>query len=489
MTYNEWTPLSAGNLADMPFVYLLLFALLILQPKWPEPPPWLDPVTAALLPWALAVGAWLAATRRAHRFARRLALHPHEHGGLWVVFCRHRRRHFLLVTTGFVLLLYFFGWGFVARSGAGYLAVFPGPELVQYAPLLLALLLSWHGFYFAEKVSSDLVHDDEPYLGRSAYVALQARHNLLLVVPPIVLYLLAQAIHGLLPGLEKDSVFLVPLGVGLLVVALVSIPLILKFYLNLRPLPAGPLRDRLRDAAGRLQFRFSDVLVWDTRQTVANALVSGVLPGLRYVVLTDLLIERLTPEEVEAVFAHEVGHIKHHHMPLYVSFCLCSIVFLFGVWRIVEREMGGETATALLASATPPPDVLEALAGPGLLLLVSGYFFVVFGLLSRRCESEADLFGCRKVSSEAFIQALEKVADINGIPRRRTHWLVSWQHPPIAERVAFIERLRDDPGLERHFQRSLRVLKWGLMLLVGAGLALVTSALGTELFYEVLKVR
>ena len=66
-------------------------------------------------------------------------------------------------------------------------------------------------------------------------------------------------------------------------------------------------------------FRFTDILVWDTGHSMLNACVTGVLPGFRYVLLTDALIESMTPLEVAAVFGHEIGHIAHRHL-LYFGF-------------------------------------------------------------------------------------------------------------------------------------------------------------------------
>ena len=117
----------------------------------------------------------------------------------------------------------------------------------------------------------------------------------------------------------------------------------------------------------------------------------------------------------------------------------------------------------------------EFAAGPLLLTAVAAYVFVVFGYLSRRCERQADLFGCRAVSTEAFILALEKVADLNGIPRHRAGFFSSWQHPTISERVAFVERMRAQPALEPGFQRSLLRLKLGMLLGLALGLAAVMT--------------
>jgi STE24 endopeptidase len=133
------------------------------------------------------------------------------------------------------------------------------------------------------------------------------------------------------------------------------------------------------------------------------------------------------------------------------------------------------------------------------------YIFVVFGFLSRRCERQADVFGCRAVSCgrpvcaghvetplatagrglcptgiRTFIRALDKVAQVNGLSRDRPGFLQSWQHSTIARRVAFLEEVLADPSLEPRFQRRVALVKWGLFLAVGV-LALLAGVGGWSL--------
>jgi STE24 endopeptidase len=132
----------------------------------------------------------------------------------------------------------------------------------------------------------------------------------------------------------------------------------------------------------------------------------------------------------------------------------------------------------------------EHLAVLPLIFLVGSYIFLVFGFVSRRCERQADVYGCRTVSCgrsqclghatddellpaarglcptgiETFISALEKVAYLNGISRDRPGWLQSWQHSTIARRVAFLESVLLDPAQEARFQRHVGRVKWCLFL-------------------------
>jgi STE24 endopeptidase len=480
----------------MPFVFLLVFALISFQGRWPEPPEWLDTGAALVAPWALAAIFWFLAAGLARRFCRQVARYPSDQGVLWRQFQRLKRRHLILLTACYLGVLFGLGSGYAAQVGAREFGLEGLGELAQFAPFVLALLCCWAQFYDAERAFYERLHDYDRFISRWSYLSFQVRHNLLLVVPPVVLTLALRGFFVAFPGLEQYDVALAAAGVVLLAGSVASVPLILRVFLGLRSMPTGPLRERLEAAARRLGLGFNDILLWDTRRAVANAMVSGVLPWVRYIVLTDLLIEKLTPEEVEAVFGHEVGHIKHHHMLLYILFFVGSVAVLTGLWKFCEGAVQDvaavPTATAGFV-AGPWGDAAEVAAGPALLAVVSVYVFVVFGYLSRRCERQADLFGCRAVSAEAFIGALEKVADLNGIPRHHRNLLASWQHPSIAQRVEFIERLRDEPALESGFQRSLWLLKVGLMTSLAVGLVLVMGLvawkLGPEHLWDLFRVR
>jgi Zn-dependent protease with chaperone function len=274
------------------------------------------------------------------------------------------------------------------------------------------------------------------------------------------------------------------------------LPWILRLMLRLRPLPAGPLRDRLLAASRRLDFRCNDIWVWQTGNGIANAMVTGISPWIRYIVVTDRLVTDLSPDEVEAVFGHEVGHIKHRHPLYYLAFLLASMAAL-----IVMMLATG--IVSVQESSTEAQDVAAQL--PLLGIMVS-YVFLVFGFLSRRCERQADIYGCRAVSCSSpacsghdpsavlvprgkglcatgiqhFISALEKVARVNGISRDRPGWLSSWLHSTIARRVEFLQHMSSDPRVEPRFQRRVVLVKWGLMLGLGAVFLTVMAVLGTE---------
>jgi Zn-dependent protease with chaperone function len=479
----------------MPFLLLLVLTLICLQREWPEPP-WLGLTGGIALTWA-GVGLFLGvAWVKARRVRGRLSDDLSTRATLLRSHASHRRRHALALIGFYLLAVCILGWGHVVRDlFAHESGSLPGVELILLAPLLVGLLLSWALFYDVERAAHLTTPfpdpDADPFPGRWTYVTLQARHNLLLIVPPLVLMLVQQTALVLFLDPRRDEWLLPLFGAVLLAGVFVGIPWLLRLVLGLKPLPEGPLRDRLLAAARRLNFRFSDILLWDTRNTVANAMVTGPLPWLRYVVLTDRLIREMSPEEIEAVFGHEVGHIKHHHMLFYFGFLLASLVVVLVLWKAAEAVLTREPVNAFLeehlGGLMEGLRAYKVLAAVPLLALLGAYLFVVFGFLSRRCERQADIFGCRTVSCAVFIEALEKVARVNGISRERPGWLSSWQHSTIARRVEFLERMSTDPEVEPRFQRAVGFVKWGMALSLGAAFALLLWALGTEEMLKILR--
>jgi Zn-dependent protease with chaperone function len=479
----------------MPFLLLLVLAVACLLQLWP-PPPGAAPVWVwAGLSWLPVVGV-LGATFVITSWARRQFLQNgvsretvlRRYGAL-------RSYQIFVLIGAYALTLYAFGWGWVVGQlctvGEGQQAALaPGAELVLLAPFLIGLLLSWCCYYDVERAIHDValpLFHPRAYWSRWSYVSFHARQNLALVVAPLFLLLIGQAVRHQFPEWEDNEHFQLA-AFGLLLGVFASMPWILRLVLGLRSLPAGPLRDRLMTAARRLRFRCSDILLWNTNGGVANAMVVGVFPVPRYVILSDRLLTGLSDDEVEAVFGHEVGHVKHHHIAYYLGFLLISLGVLAGTWRLIAGQLA-EQIPGLREYLEPSFDGAQL----PLLPMIGLYIFVVFGFLSRRCERQADIFGCRAVSCErcdcpghtadvqllplgrglcptgirTFIQALEKVANLNGISRSKPGWLQSWQHSTIARRVEFLQNMLADPAIEPHFQKRVRRVKWALLLGLG----------------------
>src|SRR5579871_684880 len=489
----------------MPFLLLLLLMVACVPVGWQEPPSWIGIPGGIALTWLGVVLVVAAATSLAQWTRRQLVRHPEQREFLLRRLSTWRFYHILALCFVFAVGLYLLCWGWFIQdlftwgpppAAEDLQVMWPGTELFILAPFLIGLVLSWFFFYDADRALHDaapLSSGASPYWSRWAYLVFHIRFHLGLVLVPLLLLITVKDLPPLIP--QPDDNYRTLAGVGAFLTALAvyaCMPWAVRLFLGLKPLPEGPLRTRLLAASRRLKFRFSNILLWDTHGGVANAMVVGILPVLRYVVFTDRLITEMTGEEVEAVFGHEAGHIRHRHMLYYLAFMMISLAVVMQIWDAANLKS--------LVNLTLRKDlVLLPLFG-----LVGAYIFVVFGFLSRRCERQADIYGCRAVSCahsnchghdagveimsagrglcptgiRTFINALEKVASLNGISRERPGWLQSWQHSTIARRVEFLQGVLADPTLEPRFQRTVMLVKWGLFLSLGALLVILGMYLG-----------
>jgi STE24 endopeptidase len=222
------------------------------------------------------------------------------------------------------------------------------------------------------------------------------------------------------------------------------------------------------------------------------------------------------------VFGHEVGHARYGHIWLYAAFIMLSSAVLAALLLFLEQKIDGAQSEELLHFRDQLEGLKTWLALPPV-VLVAAYLFVVFGALSRRCERQADVFGCKAVSCgdptcsghdestvfpiggnhlcptgiRTFARALERVSDLNGaatpVPGSRSvrellrtgwAWLRHWQHAPIPHRIAYLMTLIDHPECEARFQRRLFAFKCALMLALAVSLGALGQAIGWSTLLE-----
>jgi STE24 endopeptidase len=169
----------------------------------------------------------------------------------------------------------------------------------------------------------------------------------------------------------------------------------------------------------------------------------------------------MTDEQVEAVFAHEVGHIVHRHMAWYVVL----IVILMLAMSLAEVTLQPHIPQLL---AHLNFDVMSNVVGLGV-------FISVFGFLSRRFERQADVYAARTIEknatpmitepkalengsnhvgphgAEVFSSALHRVAIVNNIPIRARNFT----HGSIAARMSYLREIANDPQDTGRFDRFM----------------------------------
>jgi STE24 endopeptidase len=214
--------------------------------------------------------------------------------------------------------------------------------------------------------------------------------------------------------------------------------LILPLFYKVTRLEDSSLLDRLRRLAegtglgveGVYRLHLSD----ETRK--ANAALAG-LGRSRRVLLGDTLLDGFTPEEIEVVFAHEVGHHVHRHL---IKLVLVSVVLTAsGLW-LVDQILRAAALPLGYASFDDPaalPLVLLVLSAFGLILSPA------LNALSRFFERQCDRYALERTRlNEAYRSAFAKLARLNKSdpdPHPLVVWLF-YDHPPIRERLAMAGR-------------------------------------------------
>ena len=214
--------------------------------------------------------------------------------------------------------------------------------------------------------------------------------------------------------------------------------LIIPLFYKCKPLPNSELQNKLAELGNRCGVSIEDVfeikLSKETKK--ANAAVAGFGKGRR-VLVGDTLLKDYSTDEIEAVFAHELGHIRLFHTWKILGFgAIVSLVCFYLTSVLFSRasnQLGFENICDIAAFTLLLLFLL--LVGFVLLPIQNGY--------SRHLEKQADMFALARTSNnQNLASALLKLANQNlsdPSPNRLVE-LFLYDHPPIGKRVAYCHR-------------------------------------------------
>jgi STE24 endopeptidase len=205
------------------------------------------------------------------------------------------------------------------------------------------------------------------------------------------------------------------------------------------PLEEGDLRRRIEALIERCGFHAQGLFVMDgsRRSSHGNAYFTGFGTEKR-IVFFDTLIDRLTPAEIEAVLAHELGHFARGHIPrlLTVRFALALAMLAILGWLYREP-------TFYQALGFSEPRIGAALAGFALIVPVFTFpFQPLASLIARKQEFEADAYAAKHASAADLASALAKLYRDNAatLTPDPLHSLVYDSHPPAALRIDHLRK-------------------------------------------------
>ena len=197
------------------------------------------------------------------------------------------------------------------------------------------------------------------------------------------------------------------------------------------------LAERLIKLAERAKTKVRGVFKFDMskRTKAANAALTGI-GNTRRIILGDTLINEFTPDEIETVLAHELGHHVNRDIPLGIAFgTLSTLVSLY----LASLALNWAVEVFGFKSLADPA------ALPALMLILTLYGLVTMPLdnaFSRWRERLADGYSLQATRQpEAFASAMTRLANQNLSEVDPEKWVVFlfYSHPPLGERIAMAE--------------------------------------------------
>ncbi|MBS1493085.1 MAG: M48 family metallopeptidase [Bacteroidetes bacterium] len=211
--------------------------------------------------------------------------------------------------------------------------------------------------------------------------------------------------------------------------------LIMPLFYKFTPLENEAVKDRILNLAKKAGVTINGIFAFNMSKNTkkANAAFTGMGKSKR-IILGDTLLENFNENEIETVFAHEMGHYTRKHI-LKLTFVSTILTFLglFITAKLYSLTMGMFGFTS----------VYQLAALPLLFLWLSLYSLItspITNILSRKFEWEADTYALEITKDkDAFISAMEKLADQN-LAEKQPNKIIEFlfhSHPSLEKRIEF----------------------------------------------------
>lgn len=376
--------------------------------------------------------------------------------------------HFAVWLLASISTIVVIQWQFTVRSSWGMDRLPLVDELIIVAPSLISLVASWFILFETE---SNEIEQFQRSRARREYVTLRCKVYLLVVLIPITAMILVKDFWFVLEALP---VYVVLAALVMVLLGLLALmPWLVGRIWSKRSINHAEGRNRLLQLCESEQMKVREILVWDTNQGVVNAVIAGIFPRFRVLMLSDLLLSTFPQHEIGAIVRHEAGHLKLAHLPIRLAFILIPAAAMIAMdldhGHRVVADSYESTVFGMSVSTTLVPAILL-----GLLLLA------VMAWLSRKMEFEADLYAAGLLNHyrpsidddpestehfQAMYDALCRFAC--QFPEQVSK--SSLTHPSLQQRLNLIDQCSKNPYLAQRFRRQFKlqqVLLGGLMLIL-----------------------
>tara|TARA_Y100001936_G_scaffold162730_1_gene158878 strand:- start:1247 stop:2479 length:1233 start_codon:yes stop_codon:yes gene_type:complete len=193
------------------------------------------------------------------------------------------------------------------------------------------------------------------------------------------------------------------------------------------------IKNEIEELSYQTKFSIKNLYVMDKskRTKHPNAYFTG-FKNNRRIVFYDTLIDLLSPKEIKAVLAHEIGHYKHNH--IVKSLVLSTIVIFIGMF-FLSILINDSSYLRLLNLPFNESSQLIALIFT--YQIISFFIDPVFSIFSRMNEYEADNFASKQVDKEYLISSLVKLykSNLTFLIPNKLYAIFYFSHPTVLERI------------------------------------------------------
>jgi Zn-dependent protease with chaperone function len=446
------------------FIYLII-AILIYAVYQPTDSPAFSASEAWLLAAGLAAGFAVLSRLFFQRLETALA-----HLDAYRADDRHstlQTRQSIMAIALFAVMIHGLG---LPSSLAGWLVFQKLPTLLAVVFLGLFLLLLSIVWYQAYPSYRRLYGAG---LSRRTYVVSNWRMSVPILIPWVMISLLSDIIFAL--PFEAPKRFLSTTGgeivffVGFLVFVAAFAPLIIQRFWGCYPLEAGYYRERIQALCRRAGIGYRNIVYWPIfGGRMLTAGVMGIVRKFRYILVTEALLRALTPEEVDAVIAHEIGHVKKHHLLYYIFFMACFMLIVFAVYDVSVYLIlfADPLLQAVLKLGVGQETLLWSLHSAVFLAAFLIYFRFIFGYFMRTFERQADVFVFSLFdTARPMISTFHKIALTSGQSPDKPNW----HHYSIRERIDYLLKCEGD---RRWVDRHNRKVRFSMLFFAAAMLGI-----------------
>lgn len=267
-------------------------------------------------------------------------------------------------------------------------------------------------------------------------------------------------------------------------VVIIGPAMIQKFW-RCKPLESGYVRSRIEKLCRRAGLEYSNILYWPIfGGRMITAGIMGLIKKFRYILITKALVRHLEPEEMDAVIAHEIGHIKKKHLHFYLVFFIGYIFLAYTSFDLlVYFIIYTDPVYRLISSSGINHDtIISAVFSLIIIIIFFIYFRYIFGYFMRNFERQADTYVYALFpSAKPLISTFKKIAATTGQPPDKPNW----HHFSIKERIEYLNLCEQDKiyiiRQDRKIKKSIAVYLAAIVIIGGIGYNLNYGETGKKL--------